>query len=223
MSFRILPIAITLFLCLGVLASPNLSQAANIKGVLERSPLPARTRTLGYARTRVTSAAEGTTTRQRDVALFLAAEKSHTIPPAKAHAVIYAEGLRLNPSVVSCAVDGKIVFQNEHGFTLTVVVGEERIQIGPGEAKSYGCQAEASGKHHSVRVEEWPHMRAAMYVGEIGVPALLNAKGQFTLAAPPGTYELQVVTSDAIIYRQPVRVARTDLNLGRIGLSEGAR
>src|SRR5262249_21530740 len=93
-------------------------------------------------------------------------------------------------------------------------------ELKPGESKLYECSS-AERNLRRIEVKEWPHIRGSLFVGEVGVVAQPATTGAFALQAPQGKYELEVMRAAGSRAKQPVEVAKADVDVGRI-LSSGA-
>jgi hypothetical protein len=212
----------------GPLALPLLSlalcaaeaSAAKVQGSVARPPRRAVGAALGYVRPRV--AAPAPVDDRRDLALFLAGEESLPLPPPPPPPEVRVHGLAVSPEVVACAVDGKIVFVNGESSPIRLTVGPTDLgEVPPGERRTYECVADgAAGELRAVKVAGWRHLRAAVFVGEVGVAGALAPDGSFSISAPEGRYKLRVVTDDGVALERPVAV-KADVDLGALQL-EGA-
>jgi hypothetical protein len=192
------------------------ASAAQVRGSVQ---LPARAleaQVVGYTRTRLVAPSRAVV--RPAVALFLKVKDSLPLPAVTQHPTVRLYGLTLSPEVVSCAVDGKVTFQNDEPMPVTVRVGQDSLEtIAPGEARTYECTAGSKAEdHRPVRVVGWRHMRGVVHVGEVGVAGLTGPEGDFALSAPVGRYELQVITSDGVAQRVDVEVRGADVDLGRL-------
>ncbi len=212
------------FLALGSLAGAPLAlpaAAAEVRGVVA---LPvgeaARIPTLGYTRTRVAAAAPAYRAPTGDAAVFLRVKESLPLPAPSAKWGLEFSGLRFAPAVVACAIDESLVITNKDKSPITVSVGSESLQpIAPGGTLTFLCQQAGWQK---LRVAEWPHVRAELFVGEVGVVAIPGPDGKFAMTVPQGTYTLEVVTMDGGRVEVPVVVAGKDVDVGRVGPAAGA-
>lgn len=190
------------------------ARAAEVRGVLNLPEPKAAEAPLGYTRTRVTGPGPAVKASATDAAVFLKVKESLPLPSPSAKWPLKLSGLRFVPSAVACAIDEQIEITNEDKAPVTVVVGTEALQtIEPGGKLSYLCQ---QGGPRVLRVQEWPHMRGMLFIGEVGVSAQPREDGRFSLSAPQGTYELVVIGSDGPLKTVPVTVARADVDLGSV-------
>jgi hypothetical protein len=201
---------------LGAALSPAEASAAQVRGSVQ---LPARAleaQVVGYTRTRLVAPSRAVA--RPAAALFLKVKDSLPLPAVTQHPTVRLYGLTLSPEVVSCAVDGKVVFQNDEPMPMTVRVGQDEVgTIAPGEARTYECTAGSKAEdQRPVRVVGWRHMRGVVHVGEVGVAALAGPEGDFALSAPVGRYELQIITIDGVTQRAEVEVKGGDVDLGRV-------
>jgi hypothetical protein len=149
-----------------------------------------------------------------ETAVFLRVKESLPLPPPSAKWAVRFTGLRLVPAVMACAIDESLVLTNDEKTPVTVTVGAETLQpIAPGASLTYLCQQAGWQK---VRVAEWPHVRAELFVGEVGVVAVPGADGKFVMNVPQGTYTLEVVSVGGGRIEVPVTVGTTNVDLGRL-------
>jgi hypothetical protein len=202
-----------------MLAWPSAAVAAQVRGSVSAGPVQDHRSRLGYTELQVTAPARGARP-AADVVVFLRSKESLPIPPPTEHMVIAVEGLRFTPQVAACAVDGRITFENREHEPITVKVGESAVgPILPGGTAEYVCSAGEPEELRPVRVEKWRHAFAAVFVGASGVAGRPNDRGGFSLAAPQGTYELQLITADGIKHRRPVQIERQDVDIGAVDLT----
>lgn len=188
--------------------------AAEVRGVVSIAAEPARVADLGYVRTRVAVAAPAYRSPASETAVFLRVKESLPLPPPSAKWAVRFSGLRLVPAVMACAIDESLVLTNDEKTPITVTVGAETLQpIAPGASLTYLCQQAGWQK---VRVAEWPHVRAELFVGEVGVVAVPGADGKFVMNVPQGTYTLEVVSVGGGRIEVPVTVGTTNVDLGRL-------
>lgn len=188
--------------------------AAEVRGVVSIAAEPARVADLGYVRTRVAVAAPAYRSPASETAVFLRVKESLPLPPPSAKWAVRFTGLRLAPAVMACAIDESLVLTNDEKTPITVTVGAETLQpIAPGASLTYLCQQAGWQK---VRVAEWPHVRAELFVGEVGVVAVPGADGKFVMNVPQGTYTLEVVSVGGGRIEVPVTVGTTNVDLGRL-------
>lgn len=194
--------------------------AAEVKGVVDAPPSAVTGgRTLGYTRTRVAAPSVASTSRRADVAVLLLVETSLPIPVVTEPYKVAIAGLRFSPSVAACVIDQKVAFTNSDRAPITLLIDQKPFaQLAPGETRAWDCATPGLAK---VRVKEWPHMRATLFVGELGVAVQPAATGAFSIQAPQGKYELQVLGEEGPIVKRKVEVVKGDVDLGRI-VPEGA-
>jgi len=197
------------------------ADAARIRGTLKDLEVKVTSKPLGFTRIRIAAPSEAAARRSRSAALFLAVKdgESLPIPAPKEHQIITIEGLRFSPNIASWDSDAQVSFINADREPVTVSIdGEVLGTIDPGTQKTYVC---SPGKpNRAVRVEEWSHMRALIYVGEVGVAGTPNPRGRFSIDAPRGTYELRVLTQDGVAFSTEVEVKNSDKDLGRLELGK---
>lgn len=200
------------------LIAPAYASAAQVRGVVDAPPAqPASGRALGYTRTRVASAAASLAQKKADVAVVLMVKTSLPIPAAVEPYKVSLSGLRFSPAVAACVVDGKVAFTNDERTPMTLVVERDVFAtLAPGETKTYDCTA-PEPKIRALRVKEWPHMRATLHVGEIGVVAQPGPNGAFALSAPQGKYELLLLGENGALSRREVEIVNRDVDVGRVG------
>jgi hypothetical protein len=131
-------------------------------------------------------------------------------------------GLEIVPEISGCEVDAQVILVNEQSDPLTVSVGDENLGVlKPGEERTYTCTAikgNAEFELRPVRVKEWPHMRATIHLGDLGVVAQPDARGSFELNAVEGQYVLRVVGVLGNVAEKEVEVAKSDVDVGTIDL-----
>lgn len=190
---------------------------AEVKGTLVLPTVVASNVPTGYTATRVAAPAASYRAPHVDGAVFLRSKESLPLPAPSAKWKLKISGLRFEPSVIACAVDETIEISNLDRSDMTVGVGAETLQtIKPGATLSYLCQQDGVLR---LRVVEWPHMRATLYVGAVGITGIPGPDGKFSLNAPAGTYALEIIGPDAKLGELSVTVAQNAVDLGRI---EGA-
>lgn len=190
---------------------------AEVKGTLVLPTVVVGNVPTGYTATRVAAPAASFRAPHVDGAVFLRSKESLPLPPPTAKWKLKISGLRFEPSVIACAVDETIEILNADRTDMTVGVGAETLQaIKPGATLSYLCQQDGVLR---LRVLEWPHMRATLYVGAVGITGIPGPDGKFSLNAPAGTYALEIIGPDAKLGELSVTVAQNAVDLGRI---EGA-
>lgn len=193
--------------------------AAPIRGRLEAPPHEERAEQLGFTRTRVAGPSKRLEGLVKDTALFLKVEESLPIPKPEEATKIVVRGLRLVPDVAACAVDATVEIENAEQEPVTVLVGGLELRIDPGATRAYECTVGDSQR--SVRVAEWPHVRGTVFVGEVGVAAAPDERGNFVMSAPNGKYELLVVGRDGVLTSRPVEVDGASVSIGTIDLTGG--
>lgn len=193
---------------------------AGVKGSVELPQAVPGQRTLGQTRTRISGPAETVQSSKESVALFLSAKNSLPLPEPEAPGSLDVVGLGLEPSVASCPVDGKVVITNHDQRPVTIrVEGRVFSELKPGESASYECTAGPSGREYrGVKVDEWPHIRGWIYVGEVGVAGSVQADGQFRLPASEGTYALRFLGEGSVLATKDVTIGRSDVDVGKVVL-----
>ena len=197
------------------------AHAGKVRGEIDPPVVSIKERSLGYTRTRIGAPNKTFVARRAPVALFLKANKSHSIPAPKEHQKIRARGYTLVPDVAACAVDGKVTFINEEKETITVTVdGASFATLKAGESRDYECTVgQDVAEQRKVQIKEWSHTGATVYVGPIGVAGTPDEKGDFEIEAPQGQYELQVVGRDGILFTKEVTLeGKSNANVGKIEL-----
>jgi len=195
--------------------------AANVRGTVLPGVAKHTSEVVGYTRTRILSPGK-LSTRTDDLALFLKVKNSLPLPAPTTTPLLELSGFRIVPQVAACAVDGKIQIKNGGSVPLTVKVGEQNLNIGPGETSEYQCVVGKGGDElRTLQVAEWPYARASVFVGEVGVAGVPNEKGAFSLAASPGKYELLVVGLSGLVFSKEVDLAKVDVDVGAVDLSGG--
>lgn len=176
----------------------------------------------GYVQTRVTAAAESPSP-AAGLAVFLRVKESFPLKPVEP-SVIALKGLRLVPSVVSCAVDGQVQIRNEDRQPATFLVEDEVLGVlPPGEVLTYECTAGTRGDElRTVRIREWPRVRGAVYVGEVGAAGAVDEKGRFKVEVAEGTYVLRVISLEGVLHEQDVEARGRARDVGVIELESGA-
>lgn len=198
-----------------LLAPASVARAAEVRGVVALSPEATRVQTLGYTRTRVAAPSPLMRAPVGDSAVFLRVKESLPLPAPSAKWGLEFTGLRMSPAVVACAIDESLVITNKDKAPITVVVGSETLEkLAPGASLTYLCQQAGWQK---MRVVEWPHVRAELFVGEVGVVALPGPDGKFAMTVPQGTYTLEIVTMGGGRVEVPVVMAGKDVDVGRVG------
>ena len=216
-STRLRTACLVVFAAACAMVLSRAAEAARVRGTLRELNVEFSGKLLGFTRTRVAAPAESIEERRLPVALFLAVKngESYPIPAPTEHQIITIDGLRFTPNIASCASDAQVSFVNADREPVTLTVdGRELGTIAPGAQKTYVCSP--GQPNRVVRVVEWPHMRAAVYVGDIGVADVPNERGRFAIEAPRGTYELRVVAKDGVVLAQDVTIEKRDVDLGRL-------
>lgn len=205
-----------------LLAGPSVTRAARVKGTVVRKSVELQDETLGYTVTQIAAPSEAMDEREQPVALFLKVKTSLPLPPPEEHLEMRIQGLRLVPEIATCAVDAKVTLVNEDPAPVTFMVGDEEVaKLGPNERGAYGCKEITNGNSSElrpVRVKEWPHIRGAIFVGEVGVVGVPDERGSFVMNAPKGQYLLQVVSWERVLETRDVEVTKGDVDVGRIDL-----
>lgn len=209
------------FACAGAASTVMLSaEAVEVRGTVNAPPMKLLPSGLGYTRTPVAQASSDLRQTKVATAVFLKVRESLPLPAPTAKWPLKIAGLRLDPSVVACAVDETIEITNHDRTPVTVQMGQETLQpVGPGGTLTYLCQQAGT---HNIRVQEWPHIRGTLFIGEVGVTGSPGPDGRFALNAPQGTYDLVVVSSDGLLAQLPVTVAKADVDLGSIAPTPAA-
>ncbi|MBK8012719.1 MAG: hypothetical protein IPK13_15310 [Deltaproteobacteria bacterium] len=209
-------------LIVGVAGMGAPSLGAAVKGSVE---LPSAVsgvgrRTLGHTRTRLSGPAASAGAAKERVALFLSAKNSLPLPEPEAPESLQVIGLGLEPSVASCPVDGKVTLTNHDQRPVTIrIEGRVFAVIKPGESASYECTAgPAGGAYRSVKIDEWPHIRGWIYVGEVGVAGSVQEDGQFRLPASEGTFSLYFLGDGSVLTTKDVTIGRADVDVGKVVL-----
>jgi hypothetical protein len=212
--------ALPLALAAAAALCPAPVYSAPVRGRIEALPRAASSEVLGYTKTRVSGPSPALKAQLADGAVFLKVETSLPIPKPEQYPRVELRGLRLVPDVAACAVDGKVTFANLQGETVTLRLGQgEEVRLNADATYDYECTAGESLRR--VRVKEWPHIRGLVYVGEVGVAGALDARGAFTLSAPDGKYELQVLNNDGLVTTKKVEVKGASVDVGTITLTPG--
>lgn len=196
--------------------APLSAHASQVRGTLDPPSATPLERTLGYTRARVATPAASALHRRADLALFLKVKDSLTLPAPVPSRVVLV-GMGVTPSVIACVIDGKIELQNDDVMPLAVSIGTTKLQLKPGETQVQVCTGEPGLRR--ITVEGWPHLRAALFVGDVGVAALPNAQGGFSLQAPTGKYELLVIGENGVLGTREVEVQKGDVDVGRLSFA----
>ena len=208
--------AVLAALLVGILTLP--AEAARVRGSLKELDVEVTGRLLGFTRTRVAAATPNAQRRKRSVALFLAVKESLPIDTPTEHQIITIEGLQFSPTVATCASDAQVSFVNRDRDPVTLTVGGVELgTIPPDAQKTYPCSPGDATR--VVRVVEWPHMRATVYVGEVGVAGTPDDRGRFSIDAPKGSYELRVIGADGVLMTKEVDVDKRDVDLGNLAVA----
>jgi hypothetical protein len=207
---------VVLAVLLSATLAPSVARAAQVKGTIDAPFVSMPERTLGYTRTRVALPARGAATRRSDVAVFLRVKESLPIPQAPEPFRVRIIGLRFSPTVGACVVDGKVSFTNEDRTKVTVLIDQKPFgTLDPGESKTYECVSADAG-FRRVTIKEWPHIRGSIFVGDVGIVAEPGTFGAFSMTAPQGKYELEILGDDSILSKSDVDVGNRDVDVGRI-------
>lgn len=201
----------------GVLVAAGSATAAPVRGSVQDAPAKVQPELLGFTRTRVAGPSTQLAEAPRFTAIFLQVEESLPIPKPEVPTQMSIQGLRLVPDIATCAVDSKVDIVNDDATAVTVLVGDLELKLEPGERRSYECTV--GDPQRAVRIKEWPHVRGTVYVGEVGVAASIDERGNFALAAPDGKYALLVINRDGVVERRAVEVKGAAVNVGRIDLA----
>ncbi len=197
------------------------AQAAQVRGKLDPQSVsvsPAK-RQLGYVTTRVAAAAPAKNAVFQG-AVFLKVKDSLPLEPAKEPLKLVFSGLQFSPAVATCQVDGQVIFRNEDTSAVTIkLAGNKVTTIQPSTEHTYECKAaDVKEGGLQIRVGEWAHVRALLFVGETGVATHTQPDGRFSLSAPKGSYDLLIYGSQGLLTRQEVTIEQSDVNLGTIKL-----
>ena len=200
---------------LGILLLSPQADAFQIRGRVQPPSIEESSKTLGYTETRVAGLSKANRNRREDVAIYLKVKQSLPISPPTKQRTIRLHGLLARPATTSCVFDEEILITNDDRKAVTVTIGDTQVgKIGPGQQTTFMCKV--SG-FHAFRVAEYAHLRAHVFVGEVGVATHPDKDGNFKLKAPDGTYELQVIGNGAVLQKANVKVDGKDVNLGLIG------
>lgn len=207
-------------LCLLGLLSVSAAFGEVVSGRVVRSEAPVDQTSRGYVRSRITAAAESARS-LRPLTVFLRVEDSLPLEEAPP-SVIALTGLRLDPALAACAVDGVVLLENRDTEPATFVVNGSRIgPVAPGESARYECPAGAKAEEmRSVGVVEWPRARGAIYVAEVGAPGAVEPDGKFRISAARGSYTLRVIGLEGVLRELPVQVEGRTVDVGKIDLDE---
>ena len=200
-----------------VTGAPAVARAARVRGAIDAVARPTAALRTGFTRKLIVPNPESAPRRKPDVALFLAVKdgESFPIPAPTKHQRVTVVGLEFSPSIASCASDAQVTFYNAERESLSLTVdGEDFGDVAPGATKTYVCSP--GQPLRIIRVKQFPHMQAVVYVGEVGVAAVPDDRGKFSFEAPKGKYELRVLGRDGIVLKNEVTVDDSDLNLGRL-------
>lgn len=195
--------------------------AAEVRGILapKRAPRSVPSAAPGYVRVPLTRPNPAFVSVRVDRAVFLRSIESLPIAPPTEPARLRIRGEEVSPSVVSCAVDGKVEISNDDAVAYDLTIAGQTIgAVEPGSAMEYTCAAGASGPGLiELQAAARPYIRAKIYVGEIGVAAALGTDGRFRLTAPDGSYRLLWVTALGVEGRMDVDIAGRDVDVGALG------
>lgn len=189
------------------------ASAAEVRGVLAlpADPPPQR---LGYTQTKVAGPSAMVRAGRGDAAVFLRSVKSGVLPPPTAKWPVKVAGMRLEPSVLACAVDESLEITNTEKFAVNISVGDEKLAaLAPGDTAKFSCQHAGP---HALRVAELPHVRGMVFVGTVGISAQAAADGKFTLNAPDGEFKLALVGNDGVLQEVAVTIAGAPVELGKL-------
>lgn len=189
-------------------------RAAEVRGtIVMPSELP-EAQGLGFTRARVTAPSAAYRALRREAVVFFEAKDTLPLPTPSARWKLRISGQKVEPRVLACAVDEQIELVNDDPRPLTVRVGAEKLEpLKAGATLTYLCQQPGP---KPIRVAEYPHAGAELFVGEVGLVAPLAADGRFAVQAPPGTYTLVVYDVGGRAHEAPVTVQQTPLDVGRI-------
>jgi hypothetical protein len=190
------------------------ARAAEVRGTIAMpSELP-EAQGLGFTRARVTAPSAAYRALRREAVVFFEAKDTLPLPTPSARWKLRISGQKFEPRVLACAVDEQIELVNEDPRPLTVRVGNEKLEpLKAGASLTYLCQQPGP---KPIRIAEYPHAGAELFVGEVGLVAPLAADGRFSVQAPPGTYTLVVYDLGGRAHEAPVTVQQAPLDLGRI-------
>jgi hypothetical protein len=202
--------------------APNVAEPARVKGNVRRAKPEPTSETIGYTVAQVAARAKSLDAEEADVVIFLRANKSGVLPKPTEHLKMTIRGLRIEPEVAGCEVDAQVLLVNEESTPVTVLIGEDNLGVlKPNEERTYTCTAikgNAESELRTVRVKEWPHMRAAIHIGDLGVVASPDARGSFELNAVEGQYVLNVVGMNGPMAKKDVEIVKSDVDVGTIDL-----
>jgi hypothetical protein len=205
-----------------VLLAPSAAESARVKGSVRRAHVEVSNETIGYTLTPVAGKSKSVEAQESDVVIFLRANKSGVLPKPTEHLKMSIRGLRLEPEVSGCEVDGQVTLVNEESTPLSVLIGDDNLGVlKPNEERTYACtgiKGNAESEMRDVRVKEWPHMRGAILIGDLGVVAAPDAKGSFELNAVEGTYVLSVFGMNGPVAKKDVEVSKSDVDVGALDL-----
>lgn len=172
---------------------------------------------LGYARTRVALASSQVSA--DDLAAFILIKESAPLENKPEAQKISIKGMQFEPNIASCAVDGKVEIENLDETTYTVRYGTNVVaKLDPNQKGEFLCTAE-NDPFRRLRIDEWPYIRASIYVGDIGVPLRVAPSGELSVKLLSGKYELIVVSSREEMLRRPIEINAQDISLGTIFLN----
>ncbi len=224
---RLLPTALGGGLC-ALLGSVAPAPAAEVRGQLDLTPPPFDASSLptvsGYTRIEVARPSRALRDKAPEYALFLDAIDSLPITGQPTPTPVLLAGLEFTPQVVSCPVDGTIVFTNRDDSPRTIQIGgRPHGTAQPGASIEYVCEAGAEGGGLvSVTVDEYGFMSATIFVGDSGVAARPRPDGTFVLTAPQGRYRLEVVAPEGVVLEREVTVDG-NVDLGLIVVGRGVK
>lgn len=192
--------------------------AAQLTGQVKAASVPILERSLGYTKTRIMAASDFLRNKKEDLALYLEVKNSLPLKPSTERRVVTIHGLSFSPSITSCVVDEVIVFSNQDRAPRTVSIrGQLLGTIETKDELTYKCETKGLGE---VRLKEWKHAHANIFVGTTGVATRPDENGFFTLFAPTGTYDLKVINASGVIHTSPVEIGTEDIDLGLLGAEQ---
>jgi hypothetical protein len=202
--------------------APSVAETARVRGSVRRAKPETTSETLGYTVAQVAGPSKSLDAAEADVVTFLRAKKSGVLPKPTQHLKMTIRSLRIEPEVSACEVDAQVILVNEESHPVTVMIGDESLGVlKPNEERTYTCTAikgNAESELRTVRVKEWPHMRAAIHIGDLGLVAAPDQRGSFELNAVEGQYVLNVVGVNGPLLKKEVELAKTDVDVGTIDL-----
>ena len=192
--------------------------AAQISGEVKAANQPIVSKTLGYTRTRVVGMSNNLKTMKEDLALYLEVKNSLPLKPSSERRLVRIHGQSFAPEVTACVFDEVLSFRNEDRRAVTVMVGKQVVgTVDPREELTFKCTTKGLTE---LRLKEHAHARGSLFVGTTGVATKPDATGRFLMAAPEGTYVLNVINSTGVIQTTDVEVAAEDIELGLLGAEQ---